>query len=418
MRAFVPPRSATADRKSASRPRGPIVGSRPARASRHLSGGADARRETLASPAPSLPATDGLPAGLQSVMEAMSGFSLADVVVHRNSTEPSRLGAAAFAQGNQIHVAPGQERHLPHEAWHVVQQKQGRVAAALQMKRDVAADGDIALEREADMMGKAATEGREDPTGSSAGPASAGPTSISHETLAQAPDKTPDGRAKVGVSEQVKFTIGRKANWSASSGAPASLAAASEFIWTAPESAEDVTVKAVTSIFGKSYASDIEVVLPSGIGIKKAVAIPYPSTEAGVAAKLRFSFPPNNVSFSNCEWREEPGPATNVTGYFLQLRHHIPPKSLNHKPSEKWKPISPSNTFSFDTVATTEEALPRPWDKGSFQWIIPNTVRKLNGAGSGVEFATTTQTFSLAPDGTATISKTGNAGGDSVSRKP
>ncbi|MEL6127089.1 MAG: DUF4157 domain-containing protein, partial [Pseudomonadota bacterium] len=33
----------------------------------------------------------------------------------------------AYAQGSNIHLGPGQDQHLPHEAWHVVQQRQGRV---------------------------------------------------------------------------------------------------------------------------------------------------------------------------------------------------------------------------------------------------------------------------------------------------
>jgi len=49
------------------------------------------------------------------------------VQVHRNSSKPAQLNAHAFAQGSDIHLAPGQEQHLPHEAWHVVQQAQGRV---------------------------------------------------------------------------------------------------------------------------------------------------------------------------------------------------------------------------------------------------------------------------------------------------
>ena len=30
-------------------------------------------------------------------------------------------------EGQDIHIGPGQEQHLPHEAWHVVQQKRNRV---------------------------------------------------------------------------------------------------------------------------------------------------------------------------------------------------------------------------------------------------------------------------------------------------
>lgn len=58
-----------------------------------------------------------------------------DVKVNYNSDKPAQLQAHAYAQGNEIHIAPGQEKHLPHEAWHVAQQKQGRVKPTLQMKK-------------------------------------------------------------------------------------------------------------------------------------------------------------------------------------------------------------------------------------------------------------------------------------------
>ena len=76
----------------------------------------------------------GLPDHLKSGIECMSGFSMDDVRVHYNSDKPGQLKALAYAQGTDIHIGPGQEKHLPHEAWHVVQQKQGRVNANLQMK--------------------------------------------------------------------------------------------------------------------------------------------------------------------------------------------------------------------------------------------------------------------------------------------
>lgn len=79
-----------------------------------------------------------------------------DVKVHYQSDKPAQLQAHAYAQGNDIHLAPGQERHLPHEAWHVVQQKQGRVAATRQLKGAVAVNEDAGLEAEADVMGASA----------------------------------------------------------------------------------------------------------------------------------------------------------------------------------------------------------------------------------------------------------------------
>lgn len=74
----------------------------------------------------------GLPNQLKSGVEALSGQSLDDVKVHYNSAQPAQLNALAYAQGTDIHVAPGQEQHLPHEAWHVAQQKQGRVQATME----------------------------------------------------------------------------------------------------------------------------------------------------------------------------------------------------------------------------------------------------------------------------------------------
>ena len=94
----------------------------------------------------------GMPDNLKSGIENLSGFSMDDVQVHYNSPQPNQLQAHAYAQGSNIHLAPGQERHLPHEAWHVVQQKQGRVQATMQAK-GVGINDDPGLEREADVMG-------------------------------------------------------------------------------------------------------------------------------------------------------------------------------------------------------------------------------------------------------------------------
>lgn len=96
--------------------------------------------------------THGLPHALRTGIESLSGMDMSSVRVHRNSSEPAQLNALAYAQGTDIHLAPGQERHLPHEAWHVVQQRQGRVRATQQMA-GLAVNDDADLEREADQMG-------------------------------------------------------------------------------------------------------------------------------------------------------------------------------------------------------------------------------------------------------------------------
>lgn len=111
----------------------------------------------------------GLPDQLKSGIENLSGYAMDDVRVHYNSGQPTQLQAHAYAQGTDIHVAPGQERHLAHEAWHVVQQKQGRVKPTLQMKAGVNVNDDSGLEKEADVMGTKALLQRKAPvTGASA----------------------------------------------------------------------------------------------------------------------------------------------------------------------------------------------------------------------------------------------------------
>lgn len=99
----------------------------------------------------------GMPDHLKAGVESLSGMDMSNVRVHYNSDKPAGLGALAYTQGTDIHVAPGQERYLPHEAWHVVQQAQGRVQPTMQL-RGVSVNDDAGLEQEADTMGALAEQ--------------------------------------------------------------------------------------------------------------------------------------------------------------------------------------------------------------------------------------------------------------------
>ncbi|NQE46899.1 eCIS core domain-containing protein [Herbaspirillum rubrisubalbicans] len=100
----------------------------------------------------------GLPRQLKAGVESLSGMSMNHVHVQYNSSRPAQLNAHAYAQGSDIHLAPGQEKHLPHEAWHVVQQAQGRVRPTMQMKAGLPVNDDAGLEHEADVMGARAVQ--------------------------------------------------------------------------------------------------------------------------------------------------------------------------------------------------------------------------------------------------------------------
>lgn len=93
---------------------------------------------------------------LKAVIEHRSGVSMDDVRLFYNSAQPAQFNALAYERGPEINVASGQEHHLPHEAWHVVQQAQDRVKSTIQMHEAIPVNDDPNLEHKADVMeGKA-----------------------------------------------------------------------------------------------------------------------------------------------------------------------------------------------------------------------------------------------------------------------
>lgn len=123
-------------------------------------GGPTIRRETRSEPR----AEDGetpygskIPETLRAGMESLSGTDLSGIRVHANSPKPARFDALAYTQGEDIHLGAGQEKHLPHETWHAVQQIQGRVEPT--QRADAApVNDDPVLEHEADVMGARAAK--------------------------------------------------------------------------------------------------------------------------------------------------------------------------------------------------------------------------------------------------------------------
>ena len=98
-------------------------------------------------------AKKNLPVNLKNGIEALSGISMDGVAVHLNSDKHAQLNALSYANGTNVHLAANEEAHLLHEAWHVVQQKQGRVKPTTQLNSDITVNDDPGLEKEADEMG-------------------------------------------------------------------------------------------------------------------------------------------------------------------------------------------------------------------------------------------------------------------------
>lgn len=93
----------------------------------------------------------GIPDAMKQRAEQKSGLSFDDVRVHYNSEKPAQMQALAYTQGNQVYVAPGQEKHLGHELGHVIQQKEGRVSANTSFN-GMPVNDEKRLEKEADTI--------------------------------------------------------------------------------------------------------------------------------------------------------------------------------------------------------------------------------------------------------------------------
>jgi hypothetical protein len=95
-----------------------------------------------------------VPESLRTGVEDLSGADLSSVRVHYNSPLAGQQNAIDYARGNDdIHLGPGQQRNLPHELWHVVQQRQGRVSPTDRSHIGLSNDPDT-LATERDLLAK------------------------------------------------------------------------------------------------------------------------------------------------------------------------------------------------------------------------------------------------------------------------
>lgn len=96
-----------------------------------------------------------LPTALKRGMEQLTGLDLSQVKVHYQSPLPELVHAHGYAQGDQIYLARGQEKHLSHELGHVVQQKWDMVRETRQVN-GIPINDDPRLELHATQLGEMA----------------------------------------------------------------------------------------------------------------------------------------------------------------------------------------------------------------------------------------------------------------------
>ena len=251
----------------------------------------------------------GLPDSLKSGVENLSGLSMDDVKVHYNSDKPAQLNAHAYAQGTDIHLASGQEKHLPHEAWHVVQQKQGRVQPTMMMKAKVPINDDQGLEKEADIMGARALQMK--------------PFSLSDY-------RTENSVQRKGVVQKAPKKDSKEKDWKSSK----------ENEWDTWNAEKNIWFKASEGIKDKT-ATDIP--LPKHAGISKA----FHTTTNEYAAKSILQR--INPKFHNPASRFGGGfyVASDLETCYAELKAHEADEILKEeKGSGKW--LSAVHTIEYD----------------------------------------------------------------------
>jgi len=268
------------------------------------------------------------------------------------------------------------------------------------------------------------------PPPSSVSPASSPPASVASACsiktqIRAAPDGTNRSRLAppltVGVCEEALFTLegADSADWTASAGEPNSGEGRPSLTWRAPSQANNaITITAQPpspspEIAVSPCTIQVSTVAPSGIRFERERVTPFGAGTAGAGMDLKYNFEPKNVSFGNTQFREEAGPASDVTGYFKNTEKF---RDLSHKPNERWKRIDWDNTFSSDRAETP--ILPEPWSAGSFKWVIPYNYGPARDRGAGTEFTRLEQVFSINAFGDVTITKGDRQHSASVTRTP
>jgi hypothetical protein len=105
-----------------------------------------------------------------------------------------------------------------------------------------------------------------------------------------------------------------------------------------------------------------------------------PAGTQGVGMMLAVSLQPADVSFYAIEWQEQPGPATNVTGYYIPFNVG---DALKHNPSSTWCGFNQDNKSVCQDHAA-QQGYPSPWTAGGFDWTIPNHFQIVGDSPNGV----------------------------------
>ncbi|MGH7952464.1 MAG: hypothetical protein ACREFE_11180, partial [Limisphaerales bacterium] len=230
-----------------------------------------------------------------------------------------------------------------------------------------------------------------------------------HLTECTAMGNTNDERTTIGVGENVDL-MGMPDNtvWSTTAGSLYSMNG-SWTIFTAPSTAEPVTVTA--SVGGQSLPVTFAVLEPTGIDHAQIIGTEhFPVGEAGAGMTNAIWIAPTSVSFCQVQLMEVGEDASSVSGYFANTNLFTanPAHYWRHDVAagaDTWRPLSNNNELE-DLASIT--SLPPPWSSGSISWEIP-VKWKVGDNGATNSMLDYNQVFSIDGSGTVTSQKFGNA---------
>ena len=228
------------------------------------------------------------------------------------------------------------------------------------------------------------------------------PPAITTQTIKSAPDGTADSRKTIGVGERVRLSANTAGTWSVSEGHIIGLNNGANVIWEAPALASNPTITLTTP--GGVKVIPFRVISPDAISMNVVRNEPIPVGTAGACMLLNVTINPLNVNFGRTQFKEIPGPGTNVSGYFTRFTA----AQLFHHPNANFVRVNDNNTLLPNGDHAAAHVLPGPFSFGTWEWVIPNEY-KVDGEpdANGRVFDHTVQAFTMFPGGTTIITKAG-----------
>ncbi len=241
-----------------------------------------------------------------------------------------------------------------------------------------------------------------------------------HRTMRAAPMASGgERRTVVGVGEEVTFTVSRPdaaedaaplaGTWSFSDGSAVSKSndgQTSTLVWRAARTACRAEIKFIPQI-GAPLQETFEVIAPKELVFSKLSEGAIDILTAGADMSLRVTILPISVSFAQLRLFEVSTGPVKRSGYF---EDHPKPDHVHQVTTDPTPFDAQNRTIDHAAMKATE----RPWERGHFEWHIPNRYM-IAGDGELVDMKDKTiQTFDMDEVGTCTVSKGGQAATRSV----